>query len=201
MTMQNDTIQLSARTLTQIWKAQTRDIRPARPEYRTRVARICADGWGSSDDIEMLICDATGLLLLGHCHGEIMAALGIHPTYIHFRPKRGDRESYGSERYRAAEIGRLLIFLEAAGLSIDPKPLVDALLPALSKLPILTESELRIWWRADGPNFGGLTLEAPGAQADHDLVPVAVAGCLVSAWGCGDTVTGISIRPDLATAQ
>lgn len=110
--------------------------------------RISTQGWATSSQIEDL------LLLMDRRLDSYGAGAPEHlaRTFkLPWRPvcQRPSRRSSGvmlPDAMSAADVAQLLIHLEACGFAVDPAPLVEALMPGLRAQPMLTESELSVFW-------------------------------------------------------
>ena len=91
------------------------------------------------------LVDDHGLRDLAHAK-DFLGAFDVAPVAGFARPGARSRMALGTNYVALPDVAGLLIKLERLGLAIDPAPLVEALRPRLAVKPILTRSELDIWW-------------------------------------------------------
>jgi hypothetical protein len=121
---------------------------PARPwEAQHQFNRIAAGGWASPADIEDVLYAQDRRLddLRSHVSVTRWCKLYDIPTVAVFeRPKARQQTSVGALMIRAADAADLLIRIERLGFSVDPRPLVDLLLPGIRRQAKVTSAELHL---------------------------------------------------------
>lgn len=136
-------MQLSNRLLTQLTNALQRPARPGR--FPTSLwSDIQAHGWAYMHQLEDLVELMDGRM--AHIRLEELAALAgsvIRP--MRDRPRFKNTSWFTMQMMDATDVAGLCIFLEALGLSIDPRPMVDSLYGQVAAKDRLTLAEGEIY--------------------------------------------------------
>lgn len=122
----------------------------ARPSYWAQrlLSQVSRNDWLHRPDIEDLLIALDARLAI---HGAIdvdrwVKLFGLQWTSVSTRPKARSTGVIGLDALSASEVAELLILLERCGFTTDPKPLVDLLLPRIKTKPLLTGTELTVYW-------------------------------------------------------
>jgi hypothetical protein len=107
-----------------------------------RFASAAEAGWVGLSQVGALVEE---LGLFG-CRDELLALAQIEPQVTFYRPYGRADSAQGSNGISIAQLADFLIFLERLGLDVVPAPLVERLLPAISRQKLLTQSELNVFW-------------------------------------------------------
>ena len=130
-------------------QALRKPIRVRRLPWSPRLlAQAAQSGWLHRPDIEDLLIALDARLA---SHGAIdvdrwVELFGLRWTSVSTRPKARSTGVIGFDALRATEVAEFLILLERCGFTTDPKPLVDLLLPQIKVKPLLTRTELAVYW-------------------------------------------------------
>lgn len=109
---------------------------------------IATQGWVTSTQIEDLLLMMDRRLDPYRAGAPEHLASTFHLPWrnVSGRPARRASGVMFTDAMTAADAAQLLIHLEACGFAVDPAPLVDALTPGLRTQPMLTDSELSVFW-------------------------------------------------------
>lgn len=133
--------------LAALWHEMNRTARAPSP---ARVARsvelILKAGWASTSRIEDLLFDI-GLSNTWDVR-NLLEAFHIPSRPVFPRPTKLVSYCAGGDEVSAADLAAFLIYLERIGLPVDPSPLVSAIAPAIGLQPMLTVSDLAVFWFA-----------------------------------------------------
>ncbi len=136
---------------------------PSNPALARRLASdIAGDGWAPRLKVEDVVCE------LG-CAAAVMGGyhelLNVPFRTVYGRPV-GSSHAEGEEMCAASDVAAFAMDLERLGFSIDPSPLVEAVLPSLEGKRLLTAGDLRVlWFERHRHRQVPIRLDA----SDHDL--------------------------------
>lgn len=154
---------MDPRVIMCLWEALSKP-GPAAPQRPTTalVRLLVGSGWASYVQVEGLIAatDPRPISFMGLTVRELLAAYGIPLQWTYPRPRYGDDGGFGVEMVTVADLGHLLILLEATGFAIDPSPLCEAIRPQLRTRAHLTSAEIAVWWHAKGRRTASAVLGA-----------------------------------------
>ncbi len=140
-------ITTEAKTLAAMLGALQAEPRPARLVAVARtVSAVVERGWAARYQVEDLLHD----MGVGSFWTEtdVGALFGVTRQAVFARPPARSGGAVGFDETAVADLAYLLIQIERLGLGIDPSSLVEAVLPPLRKRPMLTRSELHVFWYA-----------------------------------------------------
>lgn len=142
--------QVSAAQLSAIWKSLQS---PLRAKHSRRAADLYAKaaqhGWISISDIEdVFYLTDVRIDDIRHEMGaeEWCIVFDLQTSTVFSRPRPRQATVCGTRSLASADTAQLLIQLERLGYSVDPQPLVTALIGLIKNKELLTNSELSVLW-------------------------------------------------------
>jgi len=102
----------------------------------------CIEAWRIED--YLLYAGVPGHLRI--CARALPEQFGHSMEVAYHRPRSGKSEAFGFEALPAADFADVLMRLECFGIEAGAEPLASALRPPLTKRPMLTQSELSVYW-------------------------------------------------------
>ena len=166
-----------------VWRALADSTGLARPH----AAEIFATRFGHTDLVPRYalldLIDDFGLRDLAHVD-ELLDALKIKTVSAYSRPRARGRLVFSGRFATFADAVALVIRLERFGLNVDPKPLVDVLLPRMALKPLLTSAELDcLWFERERHRFTPMLLMADGDAREATVENIRTAsGYRIEAW-------------------
>jgi len=150
--------------------------------------RQIKDGWirrSALDDLLVAMDHRLDQFEIGQLDA-LIKLFGFSWTNITSRPRKSSSGVVLLPALLPAQVASFLSLLEALGFRVDPKPLMDLLLPSISKQKTLTNAELSVFWYDRTRHKGEpLTLAVPrDDKADFDRCDEwkTSAGYKLSAW-------------------
>jgi hypothetical protein len=138
----------------------------------SQIKRIISDGWSSRSDIEDLLLGFDGRLC-PYGFGDVESLTSMfHLPWVDVADKPHKRTSgvMLTPALSVYDVASMLINLEKFGFSIDPEPLVTALLPKVEKMKVVSSSQLSVLWFSSQRHRGEpiVVKAGSGIPAAHD---------------------------------
>lgn len=144
------TMKVTAGQMQAIWKSIHEPLRKKRDASRL-IARIAFEGWASLPDIEdifYLTDDRIDSMRHEMSVEDWCKAIGIPVQTAYRRPRSKEASTVGMRGVRAEDVADLLMQLERVGYSVDPLPLIEAIIEPIRQKHKITDSELSVLWYA-----------------------------------------------------
>lgn len=173
-------------TLTDLLSALQRPT-PRKSLYiKSQIKRVISDGWSSQSNIEDLLLGLDGRLN-PYGFGEVQSLASMfHLPWVDVANKPHKRASgvMLTQALSAYDVANMLINLERFGFSIDPEPLVTALLPAVEQMKVVTSSQLSVLWYLSQRHRGEPVVVKTGSDIPvaHDPAWKTPTGYRVQSW-------------------